>query len=213
VPTTGYDPQRRADDVLDAITALDLQKPILVGSSCGGDILHTLGGQHPDRLASLVYLDAAEDPTLAMAGCVLPPVDRANLPQRVAQSTPVTFPEAGQRLSKEPPLDPAIRKAIVDDNRVRPEYARIRVPVLAIYRALSPERSLAEYSPKTDAERAAVEQAHAARRAILERWQRDLRTGVPDGTHRRDSRREPVMFLSHAADVVRELRTLSDTLQ
>jgi pimeloyl-ACP methyl ester carboxylesterase len=35
-PTTGYGPQRRADDILEVITALDLKKPILVGSSCGG---------------------------------------------------------------------------------------------------------------------------------------------------------------------------------
>lgn len=31
------------------------------------DILHTLGGQHPDRVGGLVYLEAAEDPTLKLA--------------------------------------------------------------------------------------------------------------------------------------------------
>ena len=39
------------------------------------------------------------------------------------------------------PLDPAIRKAIVDDNKVRPDYARIRVPVLAIYRTETMEQT------------------------------------------------------------------------
>jgi pimeloyl-ACP methyl ester carboxylesterase len=44
-----------------------MQKPILIGNSCGGDILHALGARHPDRLGGLVYLDAAEDPTLTLA--------------------------------------------------------------------------------------------------------------------------------------------------
>lgn len=42
-PATGYDPQRRADDILEVIGAVGMQKPILIGNSCGGDILHTLG--------------------------------------------------------------------------------------------------------------------------------------------------------------------------
>jgi non-heme chloroperoxidase len=59
-PLSGYDPQRRADDIVDVITSVGIDKPILVGHSCGGAILHTLGAQHPERLAGLVYLDAAE---------------------------------------------------------------------------------------------------------------------------------------------------------
>src|SRR5262245_22523569 len=63
-PATGYDPQRRADDILEVIDAIGMQKPMLVGNSCGGWILHTIGAVHPDRVGGLVYLDAAEDPTL-----------------------------------------------------------------------------------------------------------------------------------------------------
>lgn len=48
-PPSGYDPQRRADDILDVITALGIEKPILVGHSCGGAILHTLGVQLTSR--------------------------------------------------------------------------------------------------------------------------------------------------------------------
>jgi pimeloyl-ACP methyl ester carboxylesterase len=48
-PATGYDPQRRADDILEVIGSLAMQKPILIGNSCGGDILHALGARHPDR--------------------------------------------------------------------------------------------------------------------------------------------------------------------
>jgi pimeloyl-ACP methyl ester carboxylesterase len=57
-----------------------MKKPILVGNSCGGDILHALGAQHPERLGGLVYLDAAEDPTLKASDYPHIPVDMAHMP-------------------------------------------------------------------------------------------------------------------------------------
>jgi pimeloyl-ACP methyl ester carboxylesterase len=82
------------------MTALDIRRPILVGNSCGGGILHTLGADHSDRVGGLMYLDAAEDPTLTQADYEQVPVDMANLAKRVPQPTPpVVFPEAEQRLS------------------------------------------------------------------------------------------------------------------
>lgn len=211
-PAAGYDPPRRAQDVLEVITALGMQKPILVGNSCGGDILHTLGASHPGSLGGLVYLDAAEDPTLTQADYALPPVDRASLPPRVVRHVPVTFPEAEQRMMAERPLAPAIRKAIVDANRVRPDYARIRVPVLAVYRAVTLADSLAEFPPRNDTERAAVEQGHAARRAILDRWQRDLRAGVPTAKIVELQNANLYMYLSNEADVIREITAFAGTL-
>jgi pimeloyl-ACP methyl ester carboxylesterase len=212
-PATGYDPQRRADDILEVISAIGMQKPILIGNSCGGDILHTLGAQHPDRVGGLVYLDAAEDPTLTMADYDLPPVDRAHLPAYVGKSVPVTFPEAERRQMAERPLDPTIRKAIVEDNRVRPNYARIRVPVLAVYRSITMEETLKGYAPKNDQERAASKQAYAARRAILSRWQRDLLAGVPTARVVELSGANLYMFLSNEADVLREVRAFAATLR
>lgn len=212
-PPTGYDPQRRADDILEVMNAVGMQKPILVGNACGGDILHTLGSRHPDRLGGLVYLDAAEDPTLTMADYDLPPVDRANIPPRKGGSVPITFPEGERRQMAERPLDPAIRKAIVDDHRVRPHYARIRAPVLAIYRSETLEQALEEYPPQTDRQRAAVEQVHAAKRARLSKWQHDLRSGVPAARIVELPGANLFMFLSHEADVLREIRAFAATLQ
>ncbi|MSV28651.1 MAG: alpha/beta hydrolase [Bryobacterales bacterium] len=61
-PTSGYPDQRLADDVLRVIDILDIQAPVLVGHSLAGSEMTTLGGQHPDRVAGLVYLDAGDDP-------------------------------------------------------------------------------------------------------------------------------------------------------
>jgi pimeloyl-ACP methyl ester carboxylesterase len=95
-PATGYSPQRRADDILEVIASLKMQKPILVGSSCGGDILHTLGARNPERIGGLMYLEAAEDPTLTMADYAQT-FDRTHLPARADAPQKVSFPESETR--------------------------------------------------------------------------------------------------------------------
>ncbi len=50
---------RLGDDVLAVIDSLKLNRPILVGHSIAGAELSSVANSHPDRLAGLVYLDAA----------------------------------------------------------------------------------------------------------------------------------------------------------
>ena len=209
-PPTGYSPSRRADDILEVIETLKMQQPILVGNSCGGDILHTLGGRNPERIGGLMYLDAAEDPTLTLADYGTAPVDPSRLPARARPAeAPVQFPEAEQRQLREHPLDPAIRRAIVDDNKVRPEYAKIRVPVVAVYRTITMEQALEQFPPKTDAERAALNEGYASARAMLSKWQRDLLAGVPNAKIVELPGASLYMFLSNEADIIRELRAFA----
>jgi non-heme chloroperoxidase len=47
------------DDVLAVVDALGLEDPVLVGHSIGGQELSSIATRHPDRVAALVYLDAA----------------------------------------------------------------------------------------------------------------------------------------------------------
>lgn len=212
-PATGYDPQTRADDILNVMDALRLDKPILVGHSCGGWILHTIGAEHPERVGGLAYLEAAEDPTLKLSDYPsLPGADPANLPKPVRQSSPVVFPEAERRELAERPLDPAIRKAMLEDHKVKPDYSRIRVPVLAIYRTTTLEQGLKLYQPQNDQERALLFQLYAATRGMLEKWQADLRTGVPHARIVELPGANLYMFLSNEADVIHELRTFAATL-
>ena len=211
-PSAGYDPKRRADDVLAVIDALGMRKPILVGNACGGDILHRLGGQHPDRLGGLVYLDAAEDPTLKLSDYDFPPADRVNVAAFRGKPTPVTFPPAEQRRIEQQPLDPAIRKAITEDHLVRPDYASIKVPVLALYRSTTLQQALKDFPPASDREREAVELAVAARRTVLAKWQGDLLAGVPGARIVEVPGANLFMFLSHEAEVMREIRAFAATL-
>ena len=47
------------DDVLAVLDALKLESPVLVGHSIGGQELSSIGTRQPNRIAALVYLDAA----------------------------------------------------------------------------------------------------------------------------------------------------------
>lgn len=170
------------------------------------------GAQHPDRLGGLVCLDAAEDPTLSEADYDLPPVDMANLPAKVGKPVAVTLPESERRQMAERPLDAGIRRAIVDDNRVRPDYTRIRVPVLSIDRTETMEQIFRDYLPATEAQRAAVSQVYVAKRARLAKWQRDLLTGVPSARIVELPGASLYMFLSNEADIIREVRQFAARL-
>jgi pimeloyl-ACP methyl ester carboxylesterase len=211
-PATGYDPQRRAADILEVIGALGMQRPILVGNSCGGGILHSLGAEHPDRVGGLVYLDAAEDPTLKLSDYGFVAVAQANLPKRVGEPQRVDFPEGEKKQLADHPIEPNIRRAITEANHVKPPYDRIRVPVLAIYRIVTMEQVLKDYAPQNEKERAAVEERYAGGRAMLARWQRDLLTGVPGARIVELPGASLYMFLSNEADVIREVRAFAATL-
>jgi non-heme chloroperoxidase len=59
IPLAGYDADRLGDDVFAVIKALRLKRPVLVGHSLAGEELSSVASRHPDKLAGLVYLDAA----------------------------------------------------------------------------------------------------------------------------------------------------------
>ena len=167
--------------------------------------------QHADRLRGLVYLDGATDPTLTPADVGSPMPDLATLPRPISERRERHWdlPEAVD----EEQLDPVIRKAITVDARMKPDYARVRVPVLAIYQAQRPfEEVAAGYAIRNAQERAALRQEYAATRALYTRWQQDLRAGVPKARIVELTGANLFMFLSHEADVIREIRAFAATL-
>jgi pimeloyl-ACP methyl ester carboxylesterase len=56
---SNYTADRLGDDVLAVIDALKLDHPILAGHSIAGEELSSIGSRHPEKVAGLVYLDAA----------------------------------------------------------------------------------------------------------------------------------------------------------
>lgn len=112
LPASGYSATRLADDVLDVIDSLKLDRPVLVGHSVAGQELSSIGSRHPERVAALVYLEAAypyafDDPTQS---CVLSPA-----PPRANPTTVAAAIQAGTQ-----------------------KHTDIKPPVLALYAAEGP---------------------------------------------------------------------------
>jgi hypothetical protein len=110
-------------------------------------------------------------------------------------------------------MSSTIRRAITTDHRLKPDYSRIRVPVLAMYqRELPFEEVAARYAIREERQRAALLQEYALTRALYDRWQRDLRADVPTARIVDLPGASLYMFLSNEADVLREMRAFSATL-
>ena len=210
-PSTGYDAQRRAADVLRVIDELRLTKPILVGHSCGGWILHTIAAQYSARIGGVAFLDGVEDPTLPLSAYATPWRDPAKMPKPIRKESSVEFPETERRSTAEHPLDAGIRNEILG-HKERPQYERMRVPILAIFRTTTLQQVLEVSPPTTDEERAALFQLYAAMRGMLEKWQGDLRSGAPHARIVELPGANLYMFLSNEADIIRELRMFAATL-
>jgi non-heme chloroperoxidase len=58
-PTSGYLADRLGDDVLAVLDALALDRPVLVSHSVAGEELSSVGTRYPERIAGLIYLEAA----------------------------------------------------------------------------------------------------------------------------------------------------------
>ena len=58
-PHSDYSADRLGDDVLAAMDALKLERPILAGHSIAGEELSSVATRHPERIAGVVYLDAS----------------------------------------------------------------------------------------------------------------------------------------------------------
>ena len=210
-PPAGYSVQQSANDLFEVFTSLKLQQALLVGHSCAGQVLTLFAAQHGDRLRGLVYLDGATDPTLTNADVGAPIPDPAPRPRPISERRERgwDFPAAVDQ----EPLDPVIRRAITVDARMKPDYARVRVPVLALYQAQPPfEEVAAGYAIRNAEERAVLRQEYAVTRAFYTRYQQDLRAAVPTARIVDLTGANLYMFLSNEADVLREIRAFAATL-
>lgn len=57
---TNYSAERLGLDVLAVIDALHLERPVLIGHSIAGEELSFMGSRYPQKVAGLIYLDAAD---------------------------------------------------------------------------------------------------------------------------------------------------------
>ena len=234
-PSSGYDEQRRADDILHVLDSLSIHAPVLAGHSMAGAELTTLGNQHSKRLAGLVYLDALGDPKdfpsgdpaymelfnrlpVSMRGPSAPPSEqeatsfggyrawqkrneRFAFPESELRNTRVTNPDGTMGRFK---ASESVNGAIAAGG-TRRDYSNIRVPVLALFEYPRPT-SGPGYQPKNEDERAAIEALSRATAAYVDRWVKNVKSGVPGAQVIDLPGAGHYVFLTREAEVLSELR-------
>jgi non-heme chloroperoxidase len=229
VPASGYEADRLGDDVIAVLDALKLDKPILVGESIGGEELSSVGSRHPERVAGLVYLDAAfsyayYDGSLGdFWGDLLhlrkkldqlsssnPPADKRPLIQELIEKDLPGFEKdlkAQQKILElfPPPREPAqpqVHRTPAQAIRDgEQEYTSIPVPILAIY-AIPYNRG-----PNIDAKVWDVIDAKNEAQA------KAFEKGVPTARVVRLPHADHLIYISNEADVLREMNAFLATLK
>ncbi|HTS24319.1 MAG TPA: alpha/beta hydrolase [Bryobacteraceae bacterium] len=236
VPPSGYSADRLGDDVLAVLAALNVNRPVLVGSSIAGQELSSVGSRHPDKVAGLVYLDAAY--SYAYYDSFLGDLNiellesRRKLEELQSKFLEDTRPLIQELLETDlPRLERVLRErqkdlqatpaallaayaqavvhlppAISEIHAGRKKYTHIPVPILAIY-ALPPNF---EDLPGGDpAERAAFEARTAA---TTEAQAKAFEAGVPSARVVRLPRARHEVFFSNEEDVLREMKAFIGSL-
>lgn len=138
-PDSGYTRDSLVDDIRAALDSLGLERVILAGHSMGGEEMTRLAADHPERVAGLIYIDAAHDPTL---------IGRLRVPElcplgpEVLEAIGRLFEdlEAHRHTQKRPNEDgawvPHVSRVAVQKLTAgfeTPDYAAVRAPALAVY--------------------------------------------------------------------------------
>jgi pimeloyl-ACP methyl ester carboxylesterase len=217
-----YNADRLGDDVLAVLDSLHLQqRPVLVGHSIAGEELSSVGSRHPEKVAGLIYLDAAygyafynpayPDPDLDLLALrkqldeVLTGADTQKALSDLLAELP-DFEKEMQGLKREwagVPADPSDSsddfgpdEAILFGQR---KYSEIKAPVLAIF--ANPHKL--DPMPGSDAAGRA-----ATARELEEHTTRAinaLKAGVPSAHVVIIPNANHFVYVSNVADVLREI--------
>ena len=222
-PGSGYSVDRLADDVASVIDRLKLERPVLLGHSVAGEELSSMGSRHAERIAGLVYLDAAydrADPAWAAINSKLPPTAPSpadlesieTLQRFMTRTLGATIPQS--EIYNEFEFTPAGRvgrfripqsvSQAIAAGMLKPDYARLRVPALAIYAQLTSIQELPGYKGNDEVVKAALEEYRAlisARQLLemksFEAGAANARVARIPGSH--------YFFLSNREDTYREV--------
>ena len=218
VPTaTNYTADRLGDDVLAVIDALQLNRPVLVGHSFAGEELSSIGSRYPEKVAGLIYLDAAygfdrAHPVMEIemndvkkqidqieAGGVDEKKSLLELEASVSQFEK-TLHDSNVNIASMPPIPPRppIQAAL---NFGVQRYTRIPVPILAIFACPHNWDRAFRNDPALKAQRMAADRAWCSAQADA------FAAGVPSAHVVRLPNADHYVFNSNEADVLREMNT------
>jgi non-heme chloroperoxidase len=193
---SGYDVARLGEDILAVIDKLSLGKPVLIGHSLGGQELSYLASRHRDRIAGVIYLEAAYRYAYDVPGeferdfpSLPPPPSAASAPASVP---PVVLPDAERR---QPRGQRTTAQAIDAGSQ---HFTEIGVPALAIF--ASPHDVMTGDFEKFD-------------EALTERQARAFERGVPQARVLRWPHASHYLFIAQEREVLREVKVFLATLR
>jgi non-heme chloroperoxidase len=238
-PQSGYTAEESADDVVKVLDKLGLTKPVVAGHSFGGQDLTTIAVNYPDRIAGVIYLNSGEDPTLSASDYDVKPPDPKRLLSAMRNAKEdrsslaayrtwqlrtlgVAFPEAELRQLYAVNPDGTLGEYLVlksvrdalSAGLSKPDYARIRVPVLAFFSTPPTlEELIVKTNPATPDERAAIEEKRSFDFAFVRRRIRDLQNGVPNAHFIELPGASVYIFLSNEAELIGGIRSFAARLR
>jgi pimeloyl-ACP methyl ester carboxylesterase len=192
---SGYDVARLGEDVLAIIEKLSLRTPVLIGHSLGGQELSYMASRHRDRIAGVIYLEAAYRYAYDVPGAferdfpnLPPPPSAPSAPARVAA---VVLPDAEQHQRRG---EPATAEAILAGSQ---QFTDIGVRALAIF--ASPHDVMTGDFEKFD-------------EALTERQARAFERGVAQARVLRWPHASHYLFIAQEREVLREVTAFLATL-
>ena len=192
-PKSGYAAESLANDVLNVLDTLRLERPVLIGHSVAGEELSSIGARKPDRIAALIYLDAAWD--------------RTYVPPRSKKSGPGDFDKVG--IHDQPKPDPARFDPVnaVLAGVQKPDYARITVPALALYAAPRTWKEMMPDAPeiKEPEQLSATERVVAQMAKMRKHMADEFRSGVAKSSVVEITGASHYLFRTNLDDVLREI--------
>lgn len=233
-PDQGYDIASLSSDVVAVMDAMELDAPILVGHSLGGEELSYIGAHHPERVRGLIYADAAYDRTgpaqkrYRDLGMQLPDAPPVRPEERVSYAA---MEDYARRIGRSGNIPEGELLATYDINTGRrtfnelyleaimmglepPRYSEFGVPALGLFAVPgSPESLMEVWYDQEDPEVQALVQEMFEREvqtkmAAVERFDNE----IPDSRAvvLRDANHW--IFLSHEAEVLAEIHDFVDGL-
>lgn len=138
-PDSGYSTNTRVEDLHIVLDSLGLDQVIFAGHSLAGEEITAFATEYPERVAALIYIDAAHDPTLLetlhipqvcpMGPEVMEAIERSFENPELVRHTQHHQSDDGKRL----PYVSSAAMAEILANETRPDYSKVRAPALAIY--------------------------------------------------------------------------------
>ena len=235
---TDHPADRLGDDVVAAIDALHLNRPVLVGHSIAGVELSSVANSHPNRVAGLVYLDAAYSYAFddGKGGSIMdiqklqgpqpPPPSKTDLASFDAlqkyyeRVDGFRFPEAELRAQRESTADGAVGKQfdLPGGALFMPmitgakKYTAIPLPALVIF--ANPHSQGIWVDENTDSSvQAAARTYSTALEALTRRQEKSVENGVPAAHVITLQGANHYVFLSNEAEVLKDIHAFVASLR